>query len=345
MSLWFAGANDAHAPRDFQRGCAPTGKLHTGAKGQSHLDTATLEPTPNPHPHGKRRAEPGETWAEGGQVAKLLFSTSASSSSLNQQKVASTGTTTTPRHARLQAYASHLCPDLQPQEAPRAQGVKVFKTPPRTAASSITPTPRPSADQSVDNIFLLSTTPSHARDRGHATAAPFASDLNNDPANPYIGMRRKITEPRGDNAHDGDAFVLKRSRTPPAGANHKETTSEGFGVLLASSLKSRANPQMVPSAHYGKMATQRAEQAILEKRQAQEAMVQEAVRIKSMRAYEEEKLRVTQHRQEPERQTGRGRCSTPPPTVGVPFALNYPVPRDLVGKRLSAVHSPRRWVR
>jgi hypothetical protein len=338
MALWFAGASNVAAPKEFQRGEAITGKFHNGSRHPSHLDQGTLAPSSGTRPHGKRRPELGESYADGGQVSQLLaFHDAPASTRVAEQAV-------TPRHARLHEYSSHLSSDLHPLEAPRAYGVRVFKTPTRgsTAASSISATPH---DQSLDHAY---TSAVHTPRRGGGAAglapAPFASDVNNEPAVPYIGMRRKIDEPRVQNTFDGDAFVLKRSRTPPAGAKYKETSTEGFGVLLASSLKSRANPQMVPSSRYGKLAAQKAEQAILEQRSMQEIAVERSIQEKSVKAYTEEKRRMQEH-QQPERLTGRSRCSTPPATVRVPFALNYPTPKDTVGKRLSAGLSPKRWVR
>ncbi|CUE68795.1 Hypothetical protein, putative [Bodo saltans] len=336
MAFWFAGAASTGAPKEFQRGEPITGKFHNGSRHPSHLDHGTLAPSAGSRAHGKRRPGFGDSYADGDQVSQLLAFNDAPPR-VQQDQCA------TPRHARLREHSSHLSTDLHPLEPPRAYGVRVFKTPTRgstTTASSISATPLASADQSLDNAYAY--TP--RRGGGGGAPAPYASDINNVPAVPYIGMRRKIDEPRAQNTHDGDAFVLKRSRTPPAGAKYKETSAEGFGVLLASSLKSRANPQMVPSSRYGKLAAQKAEQAILEQRFTQELAVEQSIQEKSIRAYAHEKRRMEEH-QQPERLTGRSRCSTPPATVRVPFALNYPTPKDTVGKRLSAGLSPKRWVR
>lgn len=64
--------------------------------------------------------------------------------------------------------------------------------------------------------------------------APFATDVNNDAPSP-IFQKKKVPPPTGRRLRtDEDAFLLKTSRTPPAGAKALQCTEEeGFAVLFS----------------------------------------------------------------------------------------------------------------
>lgn len=180
--------------------------------------------------------------------------------------------------------------------------------------------------------------------------APYAKENNNQPAVPYGSMRRHVPCPQKALATDGDAFVLRRSRTPPASARCQRTTEEGFAVLLASDMRSKANPQLVVAGRNGKGSCQSRLREAEAQRDAQAAMKEEAVRARAEKALAAERDRVEAQLALSEKLI-RYRCRTPPNSArplnsAVPFAVNLSVPHASANVGRTSARNPaphRRW--
>lgn len=315
MALWFAGAALDKAPTEYRnRSDGNSGRGHlTLAQHQSHLDRGSLEPNTSYRSCGKRRINDSTNSAE---VHQVLFQAGLSDSRIGAVPVKPGA-----REALKHFYESHLDKGLHPAGPAKKEGLRVSH-----AAASHLCTASP-IKQMMEPLAAPAPPP--------PSAAPYASDINNTPVTPYVGLLRKVPPPRHENKHDGDAFVLVRSRTPPASARYRETSDEGFCVLLASSLKSRANPQMV-MPRFGRSTAINAEADVIRNRNANDAKIAEVTRQRCEKAHQEESVRQA-HLSTPQKSTGRGRCKTPPPSASTasnpPFALGLPgAARDIIGR-------------
>jgi hypothetical protein len=148
----------------------------------------------------------------------------------------------------------------------------------------------------------------------------------------YVGQKKRVAPVPHPKPTDGDAFVLKRSRTPPPGARFQESTAadEGVGVLLASSLRQKGNVVLV-RPHSGRLHRP-FEDVVRQQRAEAERVIEAAHADKCMRAREVEQQRMTAI--QGENVVSRRAMVTPASARSTepPFALGMPCPTRDVGR-------------
>ena len=169
-----------------------------------------------------------------------------------------------------------------------------------------------------------------------AQPCPFAGDT--DAAVPYKKQKKGGIAEHHENLRDGDAFVLRKSRTPPVTARLR-STEEGFCVILPTSVhQQRGSAQMIRAERMGKGTTQ-FDKVVSAKREFEEQKQANAHHSRCIAAQKAELSRVDRQAHDEARIGGRSRIAKPCDSTTAatpPFALDLPSRNDFVGVSLAS---------